>query len=131
MGAEKSRRARLRHLLRLTPAERSAHLAGLSGAEREELKKHWALWARPGQTPPEGDWTTWLICAGRGFGKTRCGAEWVRHVAKRDPDARIALVGSSIAEVRQVMVEGESGILSVCRSVRPAGCRCSNRPCAA
>ena len=113
MPDEKQRRARLRHLLRISPEERAAALETLSAAEQEELKKHWKLWARPGQTAPAGDWTTWLICAGRGFGKTRCGAEWVRHVAKRDPDARIALVGSSIGEVRSVMVEGESGVLSI------------------
>lgn len=113
MDMEKSRRARLRHLLRQAPEERFAALASLSEAERDELRRHWRLWARPGQTAPEGDWRTWLICAGRGFGKTRCGAEWVRLVAKRDPDARIALVGSSIAEVRAVMVEGESGLLNI------------------
>src|SRR5690349_13032137 len=73
---------------------------------------HWEIWARDEQLPPEGAWRVWLISAGRGFGKTRAGAEWVRDVARHDPDARIALVGASLSEVRSVMVEGESGILA-------------------
>jgi len=56
-----------------------------------------------------------MIMAGRGFGKTRAGAEWVRMIADSNPDARIALVSSSLAEARAVMVEGESGLLSICR----------------
>jgi len=73
---------------------------------------HWECWARDEQMPPDGEWRVWLICAGRGFGKTRAGAEWVRDVARHDPAARIALVGASHAEVRSVMVEGESGVLA-------------------
>lgn len=73
---------------------------------------HWEVWGRDQQHPPEGPWRVWLICAGRGFGKTRAGAEWVRNVARCDGDARIALVGASLGEVRSVMVEGESGILA-------------------
>lgn len=94
--------------------ERRRKLGTLNEQEREELGTHWKLWARPEQLPPEGDWRTWLIMAGRGFGKTRAGAEWVRAVADADPDARIALVGASLPEVRAVMVEGESGVLPVC-----------------
>lgn len=73
---------------------------------------HWEIWARDEQLPPVGPWRVWLICAGRGFGKTRAGAEWVRNVARHDPEARIALVGASLNEVRSVMVEGESGVLA-------------------
>jgi phage terminase large subunit-like protein len=73
---------------------------------------HWEVWARDEQLPPDGEWRVWLICAGRGFGKTRAGAEWVRNLARHDPEARIALVGASLAEVRSVMVEGESGVLA-------------------
>jgi phage terminase large subunit-like protein len=73
------------------------------------------LWAHEGQRPPEGeDWRVWLLMAGRGFGKTRAGAEWVRCVAESDGTARIALVGASLGEVRSVMVEGESGLLACC-----------------
>jgi phage terminase large subunit-like protein len=75
---------------------------------------HFRLDAHSGQLPPDGEWRTWLILAGRGFGKTRAGSEWVRSVAEADPAARIALVGASLAEARAVMVEGESGILAVC-----------------
>lgn len=99
-------------LLALDAEERRATLATLTPYEREELATHWRLWARPEQLPPPGDWRTWLIMAGRGFGKTRAGAEWVRSVAEADPAARIALVGASLPEVRAVMVEGESGLLA-------------------
>ncbi|GGE01976.1 large terminase [Tsuneonella deserti] len=94
-------------------------------AEREELARqlaphelaalgsyYWEGWARDAQLPPREAWRTWLICAGRGFGKTRAGAEWVRDVARNDGNARIALVGASLNEVRNVMVEGDSGVLA-------------------
>jgi phage terminase large subunit-like protein len=77
------------------------------------LKYHWPFWARPNQLPPEGDWTTWLLLAGRGFGKSRCGAEWVRQKAFENPGCRIAIVGETAADVRRVMIEGESGILAI------------------
>lgn len=84
--------------------------------EREALGSwHWEVWGRDEQLPPPGDWRVWLICAGRGFGKTRAGAEWVRNLARHDGKARIALVGASFGEVRSVMVEGESGVLNAAR----------------
>lgn len=70
--------------------------------------------ARDEQLPPEGDWRTWLVLAGRGFGKTRCGAEWVRARAEGHPGCRIALVGRTAADVRDVMVGGPAGLLAVC-----------------
>ena len=90
-------------------------VAALSGQERRAFAHAWPLFARAEQLPPAGDWRVWLICAGRGFGKTRAGAEWVRATVRGNPDARIALVAGSIGEARAVMVEGESGILSVSR----------------
>ncbi|WP_233999641.1 DNA-packaging protein [Erythrobacter sp. CCH5-A1] len=75
----------------------------------------WEYTARKNQLPPPGDWRVWMIMAGRGFGKTRAGAEWVRMIADANPDARIALVSASLAEARAVMVEGESGLLAICR----------------
>lgn len=99
-------------LLSLGPDECAAELARLTSDETAELRWHWDLWARPAQLPPAGDWRSWLICAGRGFGKTRAGSEWIRRQARRHPEARIALVGASLAEARAVMVEGESGILA-------------------
>ena len=84
-----------------------------SEAERAAFFVHWRTWARADQRSPPGDWRIWLIMAGRGFGKTRAGAEWVRDVAARDPKARIALVAANIHEARSVMVEGASGIIAV------------------
>lgn len=63
----------------------------------------------PAQTPPDGDWLIWLFLGGRGAGKTRAGAEWVREQA-RDPEARIALVAPTFSDVREVMIEGVSGL---------------------
>ncbi len=71
--------------------------------------------ARPSQTPPEGEWTKWFMMGGRGSGKTKAGAEWVRHQVETGAAKRLALVGPTAADVRDVMVEGESGILSVSR----------------
>jgi predicted phage terminase large subunit-like protein len=73
----------------------------------------WAQHARPAQLPPPGDWNTWCIIAGRGFGKTRAGAETIRQWATAGLVKRIALVGSTQADVRNVMIEGESGLLNV------------------
>ena len=77
------------------------------------LLKKWEFWADPRQLPPEGAWRTWLLMAGRGFGKTRAGAEWVRSLAEADGTMRIALVGATRAEARAVMIEGDSGVLAV------------------
>jgi phage terminase large subunit-like protein len=74
----------------------------------------WRFWGRTGQRQPEGDWRTWMIMAGRGFGKTRAGAEWVHECAMTgDHNMRIAIVAATPDEARRVMVEGESGLLSV------------------
>lgn len=80
---------------------------------------YWQGWARDEQLPPEEAWRIWLICAGRGFGKTRAGAEWVRDVARHDGKARIALVSASLTEVRNVMVEGDSGVLAAAPGALP------------
>ena len=86
----------------------------LEERERALIRHDWPLWRREAQSPPRGAWNCWVICAGRGFGKTRTGAEWVRECAILDPDARIALVAASLGEARSVMVEGESGMLAIC-----------------
>ena len=96
-----------------TARERNAFFSSLSPREQQEFFYRWNFWARPGQRPPAGDWSIWLIMAGRGFGKTRAGAEWVRSIAEGDGSARFALVGANYAETRTVMVEGESGLLSI------------------
>ncbi|WP_318173599.1 terminase large subunit domain-containing protein [Qipengyuania sp. SS22] len=89
-------------------------IAQLEERERALIRHDWPLWRREAQSPPRGAWNCWVICAGRGFGKTRTGAEWVRESAILDPDARIALVAASLGEARSVMVEGESGVLAIC-----------------
>ena len=73
----------------------------------------WTAHARAAQRAPTGDWRTWLILAGRGFGKTRAGAEWVRDKAETHDRARIALVGATLHEARAVMIEGESGLIAI------------------
>ena len=104
--------ASLLSLRALTPAKRAAALAELGPADAETLLFHWALWARPEQLLPVGDWDTWLILSGRGWGKTRTGMEAVREWA-RNPSWRIALVARTAADARDVLVEGESGILAI------------------
>lgn len=80
---------------------------------REALRYDWLHNARENQLPPKGDWRVWLILAGRGFGKTRMGAETLRQWVAKGRCQRLALIGESEAEVRQVMVEGSSGLLAV------------------
>lgn len=89
-----------------------AELDAMAEAEAREWRWHWPLQARPAQLPPAGNWRAWLVMAGRGFGKTRTGAQWVNAVAEAEPAARIALVAANLAEARAVMVEGESGLLA-------------------
>ena len=73
-------------------------------------------WANDDQYPPKGEgWRVWLMMAGRGFGKTRAGAEWIFGLANAKPGARIALVGATIGDARTVMVEGVSGLLAVAK----------------
>ncbi|WP_339822936.1 terminase family protein [uncultured Parasphingorhabdus sp.] len=93
--------------------ERRALFFSLNRRQQQDVLYHWNFWARPEQRPPAGDWSIWLIMAGRGFGKTRAGAEWVRQIAECDGSARFALVSANYAETRTVMVEGESGLLSI------------------
>jgi hypothetical protein len=102
-------------LMAMEEEERQQFLAGLSKTQADRVRWHWDVWSRPQQRAPEGDWQTWLLLAGRGFGKTRAGAEWVREMARRHPEARIALIASSLGEARRVMVEGESGLLAIAR----------------
>jgi predicted phage terminase large subunit-like protein len=86
--------------------------ASLFGRLADSLTNDWRGTARPNQLPPAGAWTVWLILAGRGWGKTRVGAEWVRAqvmAGKR----RLAIVAPTAADGRDIMVEGESGILSI------------------
>lgn len=87
--------------------------AKLADSELSEIAFNWPIWAMPHQLPPEGDWTTWLLLGGRGAGKTRAGAEWVRSLAEQGIGP-IALVGETMTEAEAVMVKGDSGVLRVC-----------------
>lgn len=105
-------------LAALPEEEREAELAKLSPEALARLKYNWQFWARKNQLEPPGNWTTWLILAGRGFGKTRVGAETIRSWVCGDTPlspgrcSRIALVAETAADARDVMVLGESGILA-------------------
>lgn len=110
------------------PQEQMALL--VDADEEDQHKAIWAMtvsdalawdadfesWAHESQLPPAGKgWRTWLMMAGRGFGKTRAGAEWIEKLARSRPGVRIALAGASIDEARRVMVEGVSGVLAVAK----------------
>ena len=98
-----------------SPALRVADLRReFTPAERARIPHLWRFWARPDQLPPPGDWRTWLILAGRGWGKSRTGAEWVRSIVASGKARRVALVARTAADVRDVLIEGESGILACC-----------------
>ena len=89
----------------------TAILDQLTDSEALALYYDWETWARPNQLAPPGNWTTWLVLAGRGWGKTRVGAEWVITQA-RNSRTRGALIAKKPGDVRDVMVEGELGILA-------------------
>jgi phage terminase large subunit-like protein len=100
-------------LASLPERQRRKILAGLTKAERQRVEFLWPFWARPKQIAPPGTWRTWLILAGRAFGKTRTGAEYVRAAIEGERACRVALVAATAADARDVIVEGESGILAV------------------
>lgn len=108
----------------MSPPSREKILAEMTAHEMRFLTGQWGIFAHDHQRPPlrangGGEWTTWLLLGGRGAGKTRAGAEWVRGLAlgrpgfAKAPLRRIALIGETTADVREVMIEGVSGLLSV------------------
>ena len=99
--------------LKLPAKERERRLAALSPEEMKHLDFSWEFWARPSQLTPPGDWRIWLIKTGRGWGKTRTAAEWIRAQVDADNRGRLALVAPTAADARDVMVEGESGVLNI------------------
>ena len=84
----------------------------MSEATINERMSDWSLWAGPGQEPPDGDWSCWLFLGGRGAGKTRAGAEWLRTQIEAGA-RRVALVGPTFSDVREVMISGPSGLLNI------------------
>jgi phage terminase large subunit-like protein len=93
----------------LSPHERLAKLQRLEYL----LPYSWSRHARADQLPPEGDWLVWLILAGRGWGKTRTGAEWIKAQALEHPGTRWAVVAPTYADARDTCIEGESGLISI------------------
>ncbi|HEX9963905.1 MAG TPA: terminase family protein [Allosphingosinicella sp.] len=118
-------RAMLLALAELPPETLRRVMEGLPPAAVRGIVEEWWWGARGGQNEPAGEWRIWAIVAGRGFGKTRVGSEWIWARVRESEAAsaggsggplRIALVGGSLDEVARVMVEGESGILATARS---------------
>jgi phage terminase large subunit-like protein len=96
--------------------ERRAYLDSLSPIEAEQLIFTWKFWARPDQLAPAGEWRTWLLLGGRGSGKTRSAAEWLRQEIEGGRRRQLGIVGPTADAVRRIQVEGPSGILSVAPS---------------
>lgn len=92
--------------------ERHAWIQSLTEEQADILLHEWRGWARPDQIIEPGDWRVWVILAGRGWGKTRTGAEWVREQVKVYP--LVNIIGATADDARDIMIEGESGILAVC-----------------
>ena len=118
-----------KNLRQLTKKQINKFAEGLSEQEAEQLYYDWYLWARDDQLPPNLqaqsapfkplNWRNWILLGGRGAGKTRAGAEWIRAMAlgiapfASKPAWRIALIGETFNDVREVMLEGDSGLLHI------------------
>jgi phage terminase large subunit-like protein len=102
-----------RQLSHLPASEREGFFESLSEAELEALFYDWDFWCRPSQREPGGDWFLWFLRGGRGASKTRIGAEFVKNRALVAPHSRIALVAETFGDGRDVVVEGDSGLLSI------------------
>ena len=98
--------------LALLPSAARAEVISSLSEEEQRLLLTWEVWARPDQLAPRWDWRTWLVMAGRGFGKTRTGAEQVNAWAQAGTDPFLLIVGPTHQDVRDTMVLGESGILA-------------------
>lgn len=96
-------------LAELSSPAREEWLATWTDEQLRALEQDWSFWQRPAQAIPPGSWWAWLIMSGRGFGKTRTGAETIHHWSNQVP--LMAIIGEDAGEVRDVMVEGETGIL--------------------
>jgi phage terminase large subunit-like protein len=97
----------------LPRADRTTILNALSDSEARLLLGGWEFWARDEQRAPPGDWRIWLLMGGRGSGKTRAGAEWIADGIRNGTMNRVALIAATHHEARSIMIEGQSGLLSV------------------
>lgn len=100
-------------LLTVAPEVRQRVVQELPPAVAETLLYDWRFWARPEQLPPPDPWRIWVIQAGRGWGKTRTGAEYIKHRVLAFPGIRAAVVARTFEDARDVCVEGESGLLAI------------------
>jgi phage terminase large subunit-like protein len=106
-------------LVTARPEDQRRAIEKLTVDDALKLDADFETWAHENQLPPNGEgWRTWLMMAGRGFGKTRAGAEWIFRLANGKPKVRVALVGATIADARSIMVEGVSGLLTIARRYR-------------
>jgi phage terminase large subunit-like protein len=96
----------------LPPDQRGQALDGL---DPDDLLHDWQFWARPSQKAPPGSWGMWCIMAGRGFGKNRSASEWMHERVRKGFAKRIALLGRTAADVRDVIIMGESGLIATAR----------------
>jgi phage terminase large subunit-like protein len=104
-------------LLEAEESDRRRIVRSMTPNDALQYDVRFETWAHQNQLPPKSEgWRTWLMMAGRGFGKTRAGAEWIHGLANARPGVSIALVGATIAEARSIMVEGVSGLLAVARN---------------
>ncbi len=95
--------------------EQQRFMDSLTDSDADELMTSWrGFLARPEQLAPDGDWDIWMILAGRGFGKTRSGAEWVKEEVEAGRATRIALIAETQRDLEQVMIEGDSGLANIC-----------------
>ena len=112
----KAGREMLEALLALPRAQAERIVREMGDAMLLRFADEWPAWVHEGQEEPRGDaWRVWVMLAGRGFGKTRAGAEWVSAFAREHPGAAIALVAATVDEARRVMIEGRSGLFAVAR----------------
>lgn len=97
----------------LPEKDRGAYFSDLTESDFEALEYDAAFWLRPKQQIPDGDWFITALVCGRGWGKTRTMSEWIRRKAMENPGIRIAIAGRTVADVRNTMVLGDSGIIAV------------------
>lgn len=99
----------------LKPTARAILLRYLPASLQQEVLDEWTFWCRPEQLAPASDWRCWVFLGGRGAGKTRAGAEWVSGLVRSGGAGRIALIGPTFHDVREVMIEGNSGLRTLSR----------------
>src|ERR1035437_9289335 len=105
--------SRLELIASLPVRERATLLKSLSDREALAILYDWRRFiARPNQIQPTGKWVHWLLLAGRGFGKTKTGAETVREWAREKLPGPIHIIAPTATDIRKVMIEGPSGLMS-------------------